>query len=146
MSEDRINALVDAMTVEETIALLAGKDSWTTVPIPRLGIPSIKVSDGPNGARGGGAFIGGVTAAAFPVAISLSSSWDVELVGEIGAALADEARSKGARVLLAPTVNMHRSTRERPQLRVLFRKTHFLRAKSPSPTSRGCKPMASARR
>jgi beta-glucosidase len=110
VAEDRINALVDAMTVEERIALLAGKDSWTTVPIPRLGIPSIKVSDGPNGARGGGAFIGGVTAAAFPVAISLSSSWDVELVGEIGAALAEEARSKGARVLLAPTVNMHRST------------------------------------
>ena len=111
MSEDRINALVDAMTVEEKVALLAGKDAWTTVPIPRLGIPSIKVSDGPNGARGGGAFIGGVAAAAFPVAISLSSSWDVGLVGEIGAALADEARSKGARVLLAPTVNMHRSTR-----------------------------------
>ena len=111
MAEDRINALVDAMTAEEQIALLAGKDAWTTVPIPRLGIPSIKVSDGPNGARGGGAFIGGVAAAAFPVAISLSSSWDVDLVGEIGAALADEARSKGARVLLAPTVNMHRSTR-----------------------------------
>ena len=111
MAEDRINALVDAMTVEEKVALLAGKDAWTTVPIPRLGIPSIKVSDGPNGARGGGAFIGGVAAAAFPVAISLSSSWDVELVGEIGAALADEARTKGARVLLAPTVNMHRSTR-----------------------------------
>ncbi len=111
MAEDRINALVDAMTVEEKVALLAGKDAWTTVPIPRLGIPSIKVSDGPNGARGGGAFIGGVAAAAFPVAISLSSSWDVDLVGEIGAALAGEARSKGARVLLAPTVNMHRSTR-----------------------------------
>jgi beta-glucosidase len=111
VSEDRINALVDAMTVEEKVALLAGKDSWTTVPISRLGIPSIKVSDGPNGARGGGAFIGGFTAAAFPVAISLASSWDVDLVGEIGAALADEARSKGARVLLAPTVNMHRSTR-----------------------------------
>lgn len=110
MSEDRLNAFVDALTVEEKIALLAGQDSWTTTPIPRLGIPSIKVSDGPNGARGGGAFVGGVSAAAFPAAISLSSSWNVELVGEIGAALAGEARSKGARVLLAPTVNMHRST------------------------------------
>ena len=110
MSEDRIHALVDAMSTQEKITLIAGRDSWTTAPIERLGIPSIKVTDGPNGARGGGAFVGGVTAAAFPVAISLSSSWNVELVGEIGEALAEEAKSKGARVLLAPTVNMHRST------------------------------------
>ena len=110
MSESKIVALVDAMTVEEQVSLLAGKDFWTTVPIERLGIPSIKVSDGPNGARGGGAFVGGVSAAAFPVGIALGATWDINLVGEIGAALADEARSKGARVLLAPTVNIHRST------------------------------------
>ena len=144
MSEDRINALADAMTLEEKVALLAGRDSWTTVPIERLGIPSIKVSDGPNGARGGGAFVGGVTAAAFPVAISLSSSWDVELVGEIGAALADEAKTKGARVLLAPTVNMHRSTlngrnsNATPKIRAS-------RPRSRSPMSTACRAAASAR-
>ncbi len=110
MSKSKIEALVDAMTVEEQVFLLAGKDFWTTVPIERLGIPSIKVSDGPNGARGGGAFVGGIPAAAFPVGIALAASWNTDLVGEIGAALADEARSKGARVLLAPTVNIHRST------------------------------------
>ena len=106
MSKSRIEALVDALTVEEQVSLLAGKDFWTTVPIERLGIPSIKVSDGPNGARGGGAFVGGVTAAAFPVGDRAGASWNVDLVGEIGAALAHEARSKGARVLLAPTVNI----------------------------------------
>ncbi len=110
MSKSKIEALVDALTVEEQVSLLAGKDFWTTVPIERLGIPSIKVSDGPNGARGGGAFVGGISAAAFPVGIALAASWNIDLVGEIGAALADEARSKGARVLLAPTVNIHRST------------------------------------
>ena len=110
MSVSKTEELVDALTVEEQISLLAGRDFWTTVPIKRLGIPSIKVSDGPNGARGGGAFVGGVTAAAFPVAIGLAATWNTDLVGEIGAALADEARSKGARVLLAPTVNIHRST------------------------------------
>ena len=110
MSKSKIEALVDALTVEEQVSLLAGKDFWTTVPIERLGIPSIKVSDGPNGARGGGAFVGGISAAAFPVGIALAASWNLDLVGEIGAALADEARSKGARVLLAPTVNIHRST------------------------------------
>jgi beta-glucosidase len=106
----RIEALLDAMTVEEQISLLAGRDFWTTVPIERLGIPSIKVSDGPNGARGGGTFVGGVTAAAFPVGIALAASWNVDLVKAIGADLAREAKSKGARVLLGPTVNMHRST------------------------------------
>ena len=111
MAQARIEALLDAMTVEEQIALLAGRDFWSTVPIERLGVPSIKVSDGPNGARGGGAFVGGVTAAAFPVGIALAASWDVDLIAAIGADLAREAKSKGARVLLAPTVNIHRSTR-----------------------------------
>lgn len=107
--EPRIEALLEAMTLEEQVALLAGADFWTTVPIPRLGIPAIKVSDGPNGARGGGALIGGVRAAAFPVAIALASTWDTGLVEQIGRALAEEVHSKGARVLLAPTVNIHRS-------------------------------------
>ena len=51
-----------------------------------------------------------MTAAAFPVGIALASSWRPALAEEIGAALAKETRSKGARVLLAPTVNLHRST------------------------------------
>ena len=49
-----IEALLDAMTVEEQISLLAGGEFWTTVPIPRLKIPAIKVTDGPNGARAPG--------------------------------------------------------------------------------------------
>lgn len=109
MGDERIAALLDAMTLEEQVSLLAGADFWTTVPIERLGIPAIKVSDGPNGARGGGSLIGGVRAASFPVGIALGATWDPPLVEEIGRALAGEARSKGARVLLAPTVNLHRS-------------------------------------
>ena len=82
---------------------------WTTVAIPRLCIPAIKVSDGPNGARGGGSLVGGVKAASFPVGIALGASWNPALVEEIGGALAEEARSKGASVLLAPTINIQRS-------------------------------------
>src|SRR5919197_1896923 len=104
----RIEALLDAMTLEEQAALLAGASFWTTVPIERLGIPALKVSDGPNGARGGGSLIGGVKSACFPVGIALASTWNTDLIEQIGVALADEARSKGARVLLAPTVNIHR--------------------------------------
>ena len=110
MPSAKVASLLDALTLEEQVLLLAGKDFWSTEPIERLHIPSIKVSDGPNGARGGGSLIGGVTAAAFPVGIALASSWNPALVQEIGADLAREARSKGARVLLAPTVNLHRST------------------------------------
>jgi len=109
-TEKRIDALLDQMTADEQASLLAGRDFWTTVAIERLKIPSIKVSDGPNGARGGGALVGGVRAAAFPVGIALASSWNVGLVEEIAADLASEAKTKGARVLLAPTINIHRST------------------------------------
>src|SRR6266545_18906 len=108
-TEARIDALLNAMSVEEQVALLAGADFWTTVPIERLRIPAIKVSDGPNGARGGGSLVGGVKAASFPVGIALAATWDPALVEHIGQALAEEAQSKGARVLLAPTVNIHRS-------------------------------------
>ena len=109
MAERDIEALLDAMTLEEQVSLLAGADFWTTVAIPRLGIPAIKVSDGPNGARGGGSLVGGVKAASFPVGIAIGASWNPSLVEEIGGALAEEARSKGASVLLAPTVNIQRS-------------------------------------
>jgi beta-glucosidase len=108
--EARFEALLKAMTLEEQVSLLAGASFWLTVPVERLGIPAIKVSDGPNGARGGGALVGGVPAACFPVGISLASTWNTALVEQIGQALGEEAQSKGARVLLAPTVNIHRST------------------------------------
>ncbi|AKJ01212.1 beta-glucosidase [Archangium gephyra] len=110
MNEQRIDTLLNAMTLEEQVSLLAGATFWTTAPVERLGIPALKVSDGPNGARGGGSLVGGVKAASFPVAISLASTWNTELVTQVGQALAQEARSKGAHVLLAPTVNLHRST------------------------------------
>ena len=107
--EERIDALLQSLTLDEQTSLLAGADFWTTVPVERVGVPAIKLSDGPNGARGGGSLIGGLSAAAFPVAISLAATWNTPLVEAVGAALGEEALSKGARVLLGPTVNTHRS-------------------------------------
>ncbi len=49
---DRVEALLAQLTLEEKISLAAGIDAWHTAPVPRLGIPRIKVTDGPNGARG----------------------------------------------------------------------------------------------
>jgi beta-glucosidase len=108
MDDTRIDELLDAMTPEEQVSLLSGADFWTTAPIPRLGVPAIKVSDGPNGARGA-VFKDGPGTACFPAGIALASTWDPPLVQEAGAALGTEARLKGARVLLAPTVNLQRT-------------------------------------
>jgi beta-glucosidase len=104
---DSIKSLMEKLTREEKVSLVAGHDMWTTVAIPRLGIPALKVTDGPNGARGGS--FSGKASACFPCGSALAASWDVELVEEVGEALADEVRTKGARMLLAPTVNIHRT-------------------------------------
>lgn len=106
---DRVERLIGEMTLEEQVSLLSGRDLWSSPPIPRLGIGTLRVTDGPNGARGRGSLIGGVTSAAFPCGIALGATWNPALVEEIGAALADEVKSKGAQVLLGPTVNLHRS-------------------------------------
>src|SRR5690348_13836903 len=105
-NEVRIEALISALTLDEKVALTAGIDAWHTAAVPRLGIPSIKMTDGPNGARG--ETFGGVTAAYFPCGTALGATWDPELAYEVGAAIAAEARTKQCRVLLAPTVNIHR--------------------------------------
>ena len=105
---EKIDALIAQMTLEEKISLLAGADQWLTVPIKRLGIPAIKMTDGPIGARG----IddpSGPTSACFPCGTALGATWNPELVGRVGKALAEETQSKGAHLLLAPTVNIHRS-------------------------------------
>lgn len=106
---DRITQLADQMTLEEQVSILSGEDFWSVPAIARLGIGKLRVTDGPNGARGGGSLIGGVRSASFPVGIALGATWNVELVREIGKALAEEVRSKQAHMLLAPTVNIHRS-------------------------------------
>ena len=108
--DERITVLLDQMTLAEKVGLLGGASMWTTTPVERLGVPAIKVSDGPNGARGGGGFVGGsMTSACFPVGIALAATWDTDLVERIGGALAQETHSKGAHMLLGPTVNIHRS-------------------------------------
>lgn len=105
-----IDRLLNQLTLEEQVSLLAGADFWRTVPVERLGIPVLKVTDGPAGARGGGALIGGKRTAAFPVGIALGSTWNVDLLREVGRHLAREAQDKGAGVLLGPTINVFRSS------------------------------------
>ena len=104
-----IPALVARLTLDEKAALGAGIDFWHTAAIPRLGIPSVKLSDGPNGARGEtDGFLPATPSVCIPSATALGATWNPELVAQASAAVARQARDKGARVLLAPTVNLHR--------------------------------------
>ncbi|MBI1817462.1 MAG: glycoside hydrolase family 3 C-terminal domain-containing protein [Deltaproteobacteria bacterium] len=102
-----IESTLTHLTLDEKALLLGGVDFGHTRAIERLGVPSIKMTDGPNGARGNPD--GTATAVCFPVGTALAATWNVELLGEVGAALADEAKTKGAQILLGPTVNIHRS-------------------------------------
>jgi len=109
-ASDRIEGLLARLDLDEKISLLAGRDLWHTVPVERLGIPALKVTDGPSGARGS-EWNHGPSSASFPVSVALASTWDTELVAQVAKALAAETRSKGASVLLGPTVNIQRYPR-----------------------------------
>ena len=105
-----IEALVAAMTVDEKAALTAGVDTWRTAPVERLGVRQVKMTDGPNGARGstGDDSQSFTPSLCIPSGSALGATWDPEVVGSASAAVARQARDKSARVLLAPTVNLHR--------------------------------------
>jgi beta-glucosidase len=104
----RIDDLLEQMTLEEKISMLAGADLWHSVAVPRLRVPQFKVSDGPNGVRGAWGNMGSPSVAT-PVGIALGATWNPELVEKVGNVLADELEAKGAHILLAPTVNIHRN-------------------------------------
>ncbi|KAF9066829.1 glycoside hydrolase family 3 protein [Rhodocollybia butyracea] len=112
MSRSFLNAdipeLVSRLRTDEKIALLGAPNWWNTYPIPRLSIPSIRMSDGPNGVRGSSHFAS-TPAQCLPCATSLASTFDVDLVREVGEFLAAETKIKSSVILLAPTCNIQRS-------------------------------------
>lgn len=104
-----VEALLGELSLREKASLTAGADMWTVPGLPQHGVPAVTVTDGPNGARGSALLgAGRVTALCVPCGSSLGATWDPALVQEVGEVLGEEARTKGARVLLAPTVNLHR--------------------------------------
>ena len=108
--ESRVNELLGQMTLAEKISLLSGQDVWNTVPIKRLGIPSIVMTDGPHGVRAANAEVGrkvGPTTC-FPTGISMAASWNVNLVEKVGQALGEETRGMDCDILLGPCVNIVR--------------------------------------
>lgn len=103
-----IDHLLEQLTLEEKVDLTTGKDFWHTISIPRLSIPSIRLSDGPNGIRGT-RFFDSVPAACLPCETAIGATFDAELAQKIGNLLADESKAKGAHVILGPTINIQRS-------------------------------------
>ncbi len=101
--EKKIDELIKKMSLEEKIELLSGKgnESFETVPNERLGIPVLKMADGPLGVRWGRAM-------AFPSGVAMASTWNVNLIEELGKALAQEVIHKGRNVILGPCVNIAR--------------------------------------
>jgi beta-glucosidase len=107
----KAKALVTEMSLEEKALLLSGDGWWRTHSIDRLQIPAMSMSDGPHGLRkveGGGLPIS-VPATCFPTASALASSWDTELIEEVGVALAEECQAHDVQILLGPGVNLKRS-------------------------------------
>ncbi|WP_346433927.1 glycoside hydrolase family 3 protein [Nonomuraea composti] len=98
-----------AMTLKEKVALLTGADAWTLTPVASAGLAALALSDGPVGPRG--TSFGGDTPPSllFPSPTSLAAAWDEETAYEAGRLMGARAREMGIHVLLAPTVNLHRS-------------------------------------
>ena len=103
---------IKKLTLQEKIQLVMGADNWRTYAVPRLNISSIKMSDGPYGAR---VVYDGMDeenisfpATAFPTSSALAATWNPDLVGEVAAAMAREAAERGVDILLGPGVNIQR--------------------------------------
>lgn len=111
MKKNDIKALVAEMTLEEKVSLLTGANAWSTVAIPRLGIPSINLSDGPHGLRrcDGLGWDKSVPATCFPPAVLLACSFDEDLAKKQGAAIGEEAQEQDVQIVLGPANNIKRS-------------------------------------
>lgn len=108
-------SLINKMSLEEKALMMSGKDTWSTVSLEHIGVPSIFLSDGPHGLRkqaGASDHLGlnaSLPATCFPTAATVANSWDIVLSEELGNYLAEEALSMEVAVILGPGLNIKRS-------------------------------------
>jgi beta-glucosidase len=103
-----IEQLLSALDLDTKVALVTGQDLWSLPAVPAIGLASLVMSDGPVGVRGV-SWTAEDPSIALPSPTALAATWDPGLAHKAGRLLAQEARHKGVHVLLAPTVNLHRS-------------------------------------
>ena len=101
--KERAKALVQQMTLEEKIDRIGSEKSFYTRAIPRLGIPQIRMADGPQGIRNN------TQSTMYPGGILTASSWNRELAERLGHGLGRDAKARGVSVLLGPGVNIYRA-------------------------------------
>jgi len=101
--ESRVDALLSKMTLDEKILLIGGINDFYTQAIPRLGIPALRMSDGPLGVHDYG------STTAYPAGIALAASWDTDLAKRVGEAMGQDARARGVNFILAPGMNIYRA-------------------------------------
>jgi len=100
--EKQITEIISQMTLTEKANMLGGDSTaFDSKPLARLGIPALRMTDGPNGVRWG-------KSTAFPVGVCIAATWDPDLVYELAQALGREAKAQNRNVLLGPCVNIHR--------------------------------------
>ncbi|GAA3991141.1 beta-glucosidase H [Streptomyces plumbiresistens] len=107
-TEAAVEAALRTLDLDAKTRLLAGQDTWSLPALPEIGLESLVMSDGPIGVRGVH-WSADDPSIALPSPTALAATWDPELARRAGVLLAQEARRKGVHVLLAPTVNLHRS-------------------------------------
>ena len=101
-AESRIDALVKKLTLEEKIDLIGGVDSFCIRSNDKIGLPRLKMADGPVGVRnyGPSTVFGG---------IGLAATWDAAMASRIGATIGQDARARGVHFMLGPGVNIYRA-------------------------------------
>lgn len=114
VSSQQARDLVEQMTLEEKASFCSGENFWQLKSLPRLGLPTLMITDGPHGLRkqaGDSDHIGlnnSVPATCFPTASALASSWDLDLLQTVGEALGRESAAENVAVLLGPGINIKR--------------------------------------
>lgn len=106
--EEAIEKALDRLDLDAKARLLMGRDMWSLPALPEIGLGALVMSDGPIGVRGI-RWSATDPSVALPSPTALAATWDPELARRAGQLLAQEARRKGVHLLLAPTVNLHRS-------------------------------------
>jgi beta-glucosidase len=101
--ERRVDAILSKMTLDEKLTIIGGIDDFYIRGLPRLGLPALRMSDGPLGVHDYG------PTTAYPAGIALAASWDTELARRAGVSMGRDARARGVHFILAPGLNIYRA-------------------------------------